>query len=163
MIEVICPLEEPASLREFPLFLWRDGVRPPWRHLLLLLHCWQNHNAHAQCNRVTSAHGRQMVLSMFLSSSSRGLHLLPLWQEEVGGPGLIDEDWDSAGTSGERLHTAPEYHSASKLAPNFWSTFTYLGKDCSYPHLIGIRATMNIEEGCNRWQLLNRIYGPNYA
>ena len=60
-----------------------------------------------------------MVLSMFLSSSSRGLHLLPLWQEEVGGPGLIDEDWDSAGTSGERLHRAPEYHSASKLAPNF--------------------------------------------
>ena len=65
-----------------------------------------------------------MVLSMFLSSSSRGLHLLPLWQEEVGGPGLIDEDWD-AGTSGERLHTALEYHSASKLAPNFSSTFTY--------------------------------------
>ena len=49
----------------------------------------------------------------------REVSTCPLWQEEVGGPGLIDEDWDSAGTSGERLHTAPEYHSASKLAPNF--------------------------------------------
>ena len=158
MIEAICPLEETAS-DSFPCSCGAAGW-PAWRHLLL--DCWQNHNAHAQCNRVTSAHGRQMVLSMFLSSSSRGLHLLPLWQEEVGGPGLIDEDWD-AGTSGERLHTALEYHSASKLAPNFSSTFTYWVKDCSYPYLIGIRPTMNTVEGCNTWQLLNTLYGPIFA
>ena len=55
--------------------------------------CWQNHNAHAHCNRVTSAHGRQMSLASFLV-----LARLPPAPAGAAA-GLIDEDW-GAGTSG---------------------------------------------------------------